>query len=248
MEFNFNGKGAIFTWKEFGLITGLKMEHSLDVTPPPSSNRIRNKYFGDIKKIRNCDIRNSFINLKHSKLEDKDNMIKLTLIYFLECDTLGKESQVGINEQHLSMVEDLNYFNQFAWGLEFYNVIIISMHRVLGLRQGKLNESATYSLCGFPLAFQIWGYETISLMGDLYANKVDDSFLRICNWEDKGHTIFFRQVGIDVFGNNQQYHPVHHDTHMHDATEDVAMGDEGGALDLNMNVVDDDNEVQYVTP
>ncbi|KAF3439929.1 hypothetical protein FNV43_RR18207 [Rhamnella rubrinervis] len=46
----------------------------------------------------------------------------------------------------------------------------------------------------------------------------------------------------------KQYHPGHHDTHMHDATEDVAMGDEGGALDLNMNMVDYDSEVQYVTP
>ncbi|KAF3453787.1 hypothetical protein FNV43_RR04228 [Rhamnella rubrinervis] len=82
MEFNFNDKGAIFTWKEFGLITRLKMKHSLDAIPPPSSNRIRNKYFGDIKKIRNRDVRNSFMNLKHSNLEDKDDMVKLTLIYF----------------------------------------------------------------------------------------------------------------------------------------------------------------------
>ncbi|KAF3448065.1 hypothetical protein FNV43_RR08773 [Rhamnella rubrinervis] len=37
MEFNFNDKGAIFTWKEFGLILGLKMKHSLDAIPPPSS-------------------------------------------------------------------------------------------------------------------------------------------------------------------------------------------------------------------
>ncbi|KAF3449528.1 hypothetical protein FNV43_RR10257 [Rhamnella rubrinervis] len=88
---------------------------------------------------------------------------------------------------------------------ESYNATIISMHRALGLRQGKLNESATYSLCGFPLAFQVWGYETIPLMGDLYANKIGDSFPRIYNWEDKGHTIFFRQVGIDIFGNNQLY-------------------------------------------
>ncbi|KAF3453882.1 hypothetical protein FNV43_RR04323 [Rhamnella rubrinervis] len=197
MEFNFNDKGAIFTWKEFGLITGLKMEHSLDATPPPSSNLIRNKYFGDIKKIRNCDVRNSFMNLKHSNLEDKDDMVKLTLIYFLECSILGKESQVGINEQHLSMVEDLNYFNQYAWGLESYNATIISMHRALGLRQGKQMSR--------PPIFYVWGYETISLMIDLYANKIGDSFRRICNWEDKGHTIFFKQVGIDVFGNNQLY-------------------------------------------
>ncbi|KAF3442930.1 hypothetical protein FNV43_RR16848 [Rhamnella rubrinervis] len=349
MEFNFNDKGAIFTWKEFGLITGLKMKHLLDAIPPPSSNQIRNKYLGDIKKIRNRDVRNSFMNLKRSNLEDKDDMVKLTLIYFLECGILGKESQVGINEQHLSMVEDLNYFNQYAWGLESYNATIISMHRALGLRQGKLNESATYSLC--------LGYETIPLMGDLYANKLyvigrlrainaDEESIYEQNencpippleqyvnegptnfdHEHEGFSYYHQQqhasnveiptindfarpstsshyflsidsmqelqsidmkverMAIDVqsidmrvdrmatefsefrldtmqaFRSMQdsmqeafefmrkQYHPGHHDTHMHDATEDVAMGDEGGALDLNMNMVDDDSEVQYVTP
>ncbi|KAF3446465.1 hypothetical protein FNV43_RR11644 [Rhamnella rubrinervis] len=46
----------------------------------------------------------------------------------------------------------------------------------------------------------------------------------------------------------KQYHPGHHDTHMHDATEDVAMRDEGGAPNLNMNMVDNDSEIQYATP
>ncbi|KAF3457403.1 hypothetical protein FNV43_RR02060 [Rhamnella rubrinervis] len=35
---------------------------------------------------------------------------------------------------------------------------------------------------------------------------------------------------------------------MHDVTEDLAMGDEGGVPNLNMNMIDDDSEVQYVTP
>ncbi|KAF3448884.1 hypothetical protein FNV43_RR09600 [Rhamnella rubrinervis] len=45
----------------------------------------------------------------------------------------------------------------------------------------------------------------------------------------------------------KQHYLVHHDTRMHDATEDVAMRDEGGTPNLNMNMVDDESEVQYVT-
>ncbi|KAF3455787.1 hypothetical protein FNV43_RR00429 [Rhamnella rubrinervis] len=63
MEFNFNGNGAIFTRKEFGIITGLKMENTLDVPSPPYSDRIRNRYFGHFHKIKNMDVRNVFINL-----------------------------------------------------------------------------------------------------------------------------------------------------------------------------------------
>ncbi|KAF3445910.1 hypothetical protein FNV43_RR11087 [Rhamnella rubrinervis] len=82
----------------------------------------------------------------HSKLEDKDDMVRLTLIYFLECGLLDKKSQVSIDIQHLSMTEDLEYFNEYAWGLESYNATISSMHRVLPLHDAELNESATYSL------------------------------------------------------------------------------------------------------
>ncbi|KAF3432542.1 hypothetical protein FNV43_RR27282 [Rhamnella rubrinervis] len=127
----------------------------VDVPPPPQANRIRNTYFGHLKKIKNSNVRDVFLGLKRSKLEDKDNMVRLALIYFLECGLLGQESQVSIDIQHLFMVENLEYFNEYVWGLESYNATISFMHRVLTLHDGKLNESATYSLSGFPQAFQV---------------------------------------------------------------------------------------------
>ncbi|KAF3436833.1 hypothetical protein FNV43_RR19586 [Rhamnella rubrinervis] len=109
MKFNFNGKGTIFTRKEFGFITELKMENSLDVPPSLHSNRIRNKYFGLLKKIKNSDARDVFINLKRRQLDDKDDMVRLALIYFFECGLLGKESQ-GYNRpdtyDNMAMGED----------------------------------------------------------------------------------------------------------------------------------------------
>ncbi|KAF3455632.1 hypothetical protein FNV43_RR00269 [Rhamnella rubrinervis] len=180
MEFNFNGNGAIFIRKEFGIITGLKMENTLDLQPPPYSDRIRNTYFGHIHKIKNRDVRNVFMHIKQNRLEYEDDFVRLALIYFLECGLLGKESQVCINLDYLSILEDLNYFNQYSWGLVSYNATLISLHKALDLHHGELNKSSTYSLCGFPLAFQVWGYETIPLMGKIFATKVDNSYPRIC--------------------------------------------------------------------
>ncbi|KAF3438726.1 hypothetical protein FNV43_RR21490 [Rhamnella rubrinervis] len=137
MEFNFNGNGAVFTRKEFGIITGLKMENTLDVPSPPYSDRIRNRYFGHIHKIKNMDVRNVFIN----------------------------------------------FVNQYSWGLVSYNATLRSLQKALDLQRGELNKSSTYSLGGFPLAFQVWGYETIPLMGQKFAIKVDNSYPRICNWK-----------------------------------------------------------------
>ncbi|KAF3433592.1 hypothetical protein FNV43_RR24694 [Rhamnella rubrinervis] len=202
MEFNFNGNGAIFTRKEFGIITGLKMENTLDIQPPPYSDRIRNTYFGHIHKIKNRDVRNVFMHIKQNRLEYEDDFVRLALIYFLECGLLGKESQVCMNLDYLSMLEDLNYFNQYSWGLVSYNATLISLHKALDLHHEELNKSSTYSLGDFPLAFQVWGYETISLMGKIFTTKVDNSYPRICNW--KAERIYkFQNVAKMIFESDE---------------------------------------------
>ncbi|KAF3440778.1 hypothetical protein FNV43_RR19064 [Rhamnella rubrinervis] len=178
MEFNFNGNGAIFTRKEFGIITGLKMENTLDVPSPPYSDRIKNRYFGHIHKIKNMDVRNVFINVRRNQLEYEDDFMRLALIYFLECGLLGKESQVRINLDYLSMVEDLNFFNQYSWGLVSYNATLRSLQKALDLHRGELNKSSTYSLGGFPLAFQhdeLKSYmEALNIKVDNVANDLYD--------------------------------------------------------------------------
>ncbi|KAF3440779.1 hypothetical protein FNV43_RR19065 [Rhamnella rubrinervis] len=180
------------------------MENTLDIQPPPYSVRIRNTYFGHIHKIKNRDVRNVFMHIKQNRLEYEDDFVRLALIYFLACGLLGKESQVCINLDYLSMLEDLNYFNQYSWGLVSYNAILISLHKALDLHHGELNKSSTYSLGGFPLAFQVWGYETIPLMEKIFAMKVDNSYPRICNW--KAERIYkFQNVAKMIFESDELY-------------------------------------------
>ncbi|KAF3443700.1 hypothetical protein FNV43_RR13390 [Rhamnella rubrinervis] len=155
MEFNFNGCGAIFTIKEFGIITGLNIK-DIDVPSPPKSYRIINTYFGGSKCIKPKDFRQVFLGLKFKHCVEKDDMVKLSLLYILECGILGKKSQTNVDLTHFSMVEDL---------------------------KGRLNPSSTYSLGGLPLAFQIWGYETIPLMGRLHATKGEYSHHTKCTHE-----------------------------------------------------------------
>ncbi|KAF3445851.1 hypothetical protein FNV43_RR11028 [Rhamnella rubrinervis] len=207
MEFNFNGKGATFTEKEFGVITGLNMDASFDTLPPPTSNRIRNKYFGASNKVKNANLLMVFNGLRSKDLEEEDDMVKLCLLYVLECDILGKESQSTIKLDNFSMVEDLEYFNQYPWELDSYNATMVSLHKVLSLRNGELNLSSTYSLCGFLLAFQVWGYETIPLLGQLYARKMDDAFPRIYNWESS-NAYTLGDVRKSIFDNNKELHVI----------------------------------------
>ena len=116
MEFIFNGKGAIFTKKEFSIITGLKIDTIFDA-PPPQSFRLLNTYFEGCRKIRNLELRNKFVELRIDDLKQPYDLVRLSLLYFLEFGLLGNESQSTIDNEHYSMVEDLN---QYSWGLDSY--------------------------------------------------------------------------------------------------------------------------------
>ena len=63
MEFNFNDKGAIFTKKEFDIITGLKIDNTFDASPHPQSFRLLDTYFKCCRKIRNSELRDKFVEL-----------------------------------------------------------------------------------------------------------------------------------------------------------------------------------------
>ena len=64
MEFNFNGKGAIFTIKEFGIIIGLRIDNALDAPPPPPIFfRLLDTYFGGHRRIKNSELRDKFVEL-----------------------------------------------------------------------------------------------------------------------------------------------------------------------------------------
>ena len=154
MEFNFNGKGAQFTRNEFGLITGLNMGPIPTEKPLHTSDRIRSEYFNNEDKITNAMVKDAFTYTKH--FMEEDDMVKLSLIYLLECGILGKESQTHIDNDHLAIVEDLEYFNSYPWGTLSYNSTMTSLAKALLKKDGVMNPSGTYSLGGFTLAFQVY--------------------------------------------------------------------------------------------
>ncbi|KAF3446532.1 hypothetical protein FNV43_RR11712 [Rhamnella rubrinervis] len=83
-------------------------------------------------------------------IED-DDMVKLSLLYILECGLLGKESHFEVKMDHVRMVDDLLAFNGYPWGELAWEATLNSLQKALK----KLNLSGTYSLGGCLLAFQL---------------------------------------------------------------------------------------------
>ncbi|XP_060668128.1 uncharacterized protein LOC132799693 [Ziziphus jujuba] len=85
---------------------------------------------------------------------------------------------------HLKMVDDLEYFNNYPWGTLSYTTTIRSLKSGFEHRESMaLNKLKSYSVYGFPLAFMIWGFETIPSLGQAFGKKLPDmAFPRILNW------------------------------------------------------------------
>ena len=156
MVFNFRGRGARFTYREFAIIIGLHFGNE-PTRRVNLSTRISDKYFGGKRKVTNSDITEVFMTAQcEEDDEDDDDRLKLALLYFLETVLLGKESMATAPHNHLEMVDDLQYFNNYPWGSLSYSTTLKSLKSTFEHRESMaVKKSRSYSVCGFPLAFMV---------------------------------------------------------------------------------------------
>ncbi|KAF3455755.1 hypothetical protein FNV43_RR00397 [Rhamnella rubrinervis] len=180
MEFSFGGTGARFTIQEFGLITGLCC--GAIPTDKPSPHHFRDTYFGGRKlPLHNSDIVDVFDT---TTCKDDHDMLRLALLFFLETVVLSKEAPTPVRVDHIDMLDDLDYFNSYPWGTVSYHITVRSMR---GCPARRANNSHTYTLIGFPLAFMLWGYETIPPIATMFGIKSKDiTCPRLLNWTTTG--------------------------------------------------------------
>ncbi|KAF3455973.1 hypothetical protein FNV43_RR00616 [Rhamnella rubrinervis] len=171
MVFNFGGSSARFTIQEFCLISGL-FYNLIPSTRPTTSGHFHDTYFGGRKfPLHNHDIVEVFST---ATCENNDDMVKLALLYFLETVILSKEKPTLIPVECVDMLDDIEYFLAYPWGTLSYHATINSMRGCPGKRS---NASHTYSITGFPIAFMVWGYETIPSLAEAFGIK---SSLPLC--------------------------------------------------------------------
>ncbi|KAF3436851.1 hypothetical protein FNV43_RR19604 [Rhamnella rubrinervis] len=177
MVFNFGGSGARFTIQEFCLISGLFCG-LVPSTRPTTYERFRDTYFsGREFPLHNHDIVDVFSTVT---CEDDNDMVKLALLYFLDTVILSKEKPMTIHVERVDMLYDIEYFLTYLWDTLSYDATVKSMRGCPGKRN---NTSHTYSITSFPIAFMVWGYETIPSLAEAFGIK---SSLPICprmrNW------------------------------------------------------------------
>ncbi|KAF3457791.1 hypothetical protein FNV43_RR02450 [Rhamnella rubrinervis] len=135
--------------------------------PSYSYERIREEYFNRADIITNAMVKDVY-TITTQWIED-DDMVKLSLLYILECGLLGKENHFKVNMDHVRMVDDLPTFNGYPWGELAWEATLNSLQR---LWRSLIRQELT-----------VWGYEAIPKLGKLTAQKSDDVvFPPICRW------------------------------------------------------------------
>ncbi|MCL7032903.1 hypothetical protein MKW94_026546 [Papaver nudicaule] len=179
MQFLVGGHVIQFRAQDFSFVTGLslKTRPSIEKHPLFLSHRLQYKYFFGSKSISMYTLEETFINCEH-----EDDTVKLALVYLLEFLLLGKDKKTYVDLRFLQIVDDLDEFNMYPWGLVSYERTFSSLAIALRRRAEKFKEKKrtnpnhcheTYSLRGFPFAFQVWAYENIPKLGEAFAKRID---------------------------------------------------------------------------
>ncbi|KAL5575871.1 hypothetical protein UlMin_017570 [Ulmus minor] len=180
------GKPTRFSIDEFALVIGLRCHDEpilLQQTRVKLKNRLCNEHFNSSLQIKLQDLTHCFRNLckkensgkeKKGKKQKKkitqkcgrEDRVKIALVWFLEGALLSSDPKKNISEFHLSLVDELDIFNEYPWGKVAFDMTFDSLW-VKNLAQkyrDRLRKSPhkqlpnvkeTYTLYGFPFAFQV---------------------------------------------------------------------------------------------
>lgn len=174
IRMNFGGKRAKFGIEEFALITGLNCSQlPTDVDHSVQPNRLMEKYFSGKSSISRNDLKNLLMS---SKIDDED-AVKIAKVHIVQNILESKRGDRFVDDFVLKLVDDEQKFENYPWGRRSFNETIGSISSVLDLQKNN------YELCGFPVAFQVWGYEVIPSLGSLFGARVSSKIPRILNWK-----------------------------------------------------------------
>ena len=159
LEFNFRGLGVRFDRKAFATVTGLKccrFPSYLETRDLQTS--LWEKYFGSIGTISLKDLMARFEECQFDKADVEDN-VKACMLYLLEAVLLGGEKRRPVTYDNFKIIENKALCNKYPWGTLSYNMTIASLRSAVN----RSNPSKTYTLYGFPIAFQISLYVVFNI-------------------------------------------------------------------------------------
>ncbi|KAF3438943.1 hypothetical protein FNV43_RR17218 [Rhamnella rubrinervis] len=162
MEFDFHGIGARFDRKSLAMITGLncgKFSNKKELEHLPYDLWV--KYFSDTGPMSQSDFIKAFEDLEFDESDEEvENNVKCCMFYFLEMVLLAGDNKRMVRNRNFNIIQNNKLCDRYPWSNLLYDVTISNLRsRII---EGK--QIVNYSVSGFSLGFQIWGFETIPVI------------------------------------------------------------------------------------
>ncbi|KAF3441591.1 hypothetical protein FNV43_RR15505 [Rhamnella rubrinervis] len=150
LEFNFRRIGLRFDRNAFNLVSGLKFSQFPSFLEMRDlSDTLWDKYFGVRGTLKQKEFMTKFERYSFDKMEVEDN-VKVCMFYLLEAVLLAGDKRKSVSCDHFKIIQNPKLCERYPWGSLSYDVTIKSLRSVVN----HSNTSNTFSLSGFPIAFQ----------------------------------------------------------------------------------------------
>ncbi|KAH6797692.1 hypothetical protein C2S52_022246 [Perilla frutescens var. hirtella] len=167
LRFNIRDRSIEFSHFDFALVTGLRFRTSSAIA---GSSAFHTLLFGGRPNIRFDEIEDLFIGECNCRGGAGEIFLKLALLYIVY-GVIFYDRRLSrvINTRYIHLVDDIQLFDSFPWGLEAYDHLVESTHAT----QLIINA---HSYC---YALQVWVYEMIPAVGQVCASRIFDWPLKI---------------------------------------------------------------------
>ncbi|XP_022883511.1 uncharacterized protein LOC111400329 [Olea europaea var. sylvestris] len=201
--FNVQGHLTRFGLQEYAIVTGLHARLFSEgdrYTKALEKKRLKEKYFKSLEKISCAQLEKAFL---HASTPRADRY-KLGLALIVEGVITTPNNNVGIDEDTLAIVDDLELFFAYPWAKVGYRRLLKGFRgtwaRKMSDAKMKNEKDVSYTIHGFLIVMQIWAYEAMPELGKRFGGRVGERSPRLLCWtstkqpQQCTYDVFFRDV------------------------------------------------------
>ncbi|KAK2646022.1 hypothetical protein Ddye_021217 [Dipteronia dyeriana] len=182
--------------REFCLCTGLKFGELTDIFSrvyEPVTDGIHFRYFGGSRLLAD-----EVIDLFLAKsFQHKGDALKMTLVLFVNYILFGVDERTQVSYWLMTLAEDTNGFNMFAWGYFVFKMTLYYIHQ--GFRMpDPTSPTCRYNLSGFVWGVQFWAMEAIPVMRHKLGHYLGSGYPRFRKFDFITKVLKMRETRLEM--------------------------------------------------
>ncbi|CAA3019852.1 Hypothetical predicted protein [Olea europaea subsp. europaea] len=202
--FNLQGHLTRFGLQEYAIVTGLHARSFSEgdrYTKALEKRRLKEKHFKSLEKISCAQLEKAFLRTSTPRAD----RYKLGLALIVEGVIIAPDNNVGIDEDTLAIVDDLELFFAYPWAKVGYRRLLKGFR---GTWERKMSDTkmkdVNYTIHEFSIVMQIWAYEAIPELDERFGEHVGERSPRLLCWtstkqpQQRTYDAFFRDVQLHV--------------------------------------------------